>query len=123
MYGSSLIRATCKPRLSSKHPIDDAAKPLPRLETTPPVTKIYLGIGLSIGYLLIATLAGVRRVSGFLFSVVTSRTQIFLHFYCFLHRGIECFLYSNQTSAKQAWSFLCASLEFFSRDVVWLAQT
>src|SRR5689334_23421876 len=44
IYGSSLISATCNPRLSSKQPIDEAANPLPRLETTPPVTKIYLGI-------------------------------------------------------------------------------
>src|SRR5829696_7679002 len=54
MYGSSLMSATRRPRLSSKHPIEDAARPLPRLETTPPVTKIYLGIGFSIDSLFIA---------------------------------------------------------------------
>src|ERR1041384_149063 len=112
MYGSSLISATCNPRLSSKHPIDDAARPFPRLETTPPVTKIYLGIRFSIGYLPIAIITGLRRISGFLFTVVTSRMQILLDLDCFLHRGIECFLYSNQTSAKQTWSFLCAPFEF-----------
>src|ERR1044072_10032395 len=53
MYGSSLISATFRPRLSSRHPIDDAARPLPRLETTQPATKIYLGIGFSIGYRVI----------------------------------------------------------------------
>src|SRR5688572_11166490 len=36
--------ATCSPRASSRQPIEDAANPLPRLETTPPVTKMYLGI-------------------------------------------------------------------------------
>src|SRR5690348_6109367 len=44
MYGSNLISATCRPRFSSRQPIDEAARPLPRLETTPPVTKMYLGI-------------------------------------------------------------------------------
>src|SRR5690242_10006569 len=47
MYGSSLMSATRRPRLSSKQPIEEAARPLPRLETTPPVTKMYLGIGCS----------------------------------------------------------------------------
>jgi hypothetical protein len=32
---------TRKPRLSSKQPIDAAARPLPKLDTTPPVTKTY----------------------------------------------------------------------------------
>src|SRR5580765_5723783 len=43
-YGSSLISVTCNPRASSNAPIEEAARPLPRLETTPPVTKMYLGI-------------------------------------------------------------------------------
>jgi hypothetical protein len=30
-----------RPRLSSRHPIEAAAKPLPREDTTPPVTKMY----------------------------------------------------------------------------------
>src|SRR6185436_3709507 len=33
---------TLKPRASSRQPIEDAARPLPKLETTPPVTKMYL---------------------------------------------------------------------------------
>src|SRR5437868_4221400 len=41
-YGSNFIRFTFSPRLSSKHPNDAAAKPLPNEETTPPVTKMYL---------------------------------------------------------------------------------
>src|ERR1700740_64186 len=48
-YGSSLISVTCKPRASSSAPLEDAARPLPRLETTPPVTKMYLGIRLLLG--------------------------------------------------------------------------
>src|ERR1700758_456207 len=32
---------TRRPRLSSRQPIDAAARPLPRLDTTPPVTKTY----------------------------------------------------------------------------------
>src|SRR6476619_2283139 len=117
------MSATCSPRLSSKHPIDDAARPLPRLETTPPVTKIYLGIRFSMDYLLIAVITRHRRIAGFLFSVETSLSQIFLHLNRFLHRWIECFLYSNQTGTEQAWSFLCASLEFFRRNVVRLTET
>jgi hypothetical protein len=32
---------TRSPRLSSRHPIEAAARPLPKLDTTPPVTKTY----------------------------------------------------------------------------------
>src|SRR5689334_19589677 len=119
MYGSSLISATRKPRLSSKHPIDDAARPLPRLETTPPVTKMYLGIRFSIGYVVIT---GFGRISGFVFAVVATLLQIFQHLDCFFLRGIECFLYSDQTRAEQARSFLRAPLKLFSCDAVRFAQ-
>src|ERR1039458_1613173 len=40
-YGSNFIMLTRKPRLSSRQPIEAAASPLPRLDTTPPVTKTY----------------------------------------------------------------------------------
>src|SRR5215469_65984 len=40
-YGSNFIMFTRRPRLSSKQPIDAAASPLPKLDTTPPVTKTY----------------------------------------------------------------------------------
>src|ERR1700730_2277499 len=42
-YGSHFWRVTRRPRFSSRQPIDAAATPLPREETTPPVTKIYFG--------------------------------------------------------------------------------
>src|SRR5438309_7926103 len=42
-YGSHFCKVTRRPRLSSRQPIDAAATPLPREETTPPVTKIYFG--------------------------------------------------------------------------------
>src|ERR1700684_3341396 len=42
-YGSHFGRVTLRPRLSSKQPIEAAATPLPREETTPPVTKMYFG--------------------------------------------------------------------------------
>src|SRR5215472_3352414 len=35
------MRLTLRPRLSSRQPIEAAARPLPREDTTPPVTKIY----------------------------------------------------------------------------------
>src|ERR1035441_955253 len=38
-YGSNFIMFTRKPRLSSRQPIEAAARPLPKLDTTPPVTK------------------------------------------------------------------------------------
>src|SRR5438105_5624538 len=41
-YGSNFMMLTLRPRLSSRHPIDAAASPLPNDETTPPVTKMYL---------------------------------------------------------------------------------
>src|SRR6185295_5587175 len=44
IYGSSFIIWTLSPRASSKQPIELAASPLPRLETTPPVTNMYLVI-------------------------------------------------------------------------------
>src|SRR6202034_21980 len=40
-YGSNFIRWTRRPRASSRQPIDAAAKPLPKDDTTPPVTKMY----------------------------------------------------------------------------------
>src|SRR5882762_3179490 len=42
-YGSHFCRVTLSPRLSSRQPMEAAATPLPREETTPPVTKIYFG--------------------------------------------------------------------------------
>jgi hypothetical protein len=41
-YGSNFIRLTLRPRLSSRQPMDAAARPLPSEDTTPPVTKMYL---------------------------------------------------------------------------------
>src|SRR5271157_5437828 len=43
-YGSHFWQATFSPRLSSRHPIEAAAMPFPREETTPPVSKMYLAI-------------------------------------------------------------------------------
>src|SRR5579863_10395656 len=40
-YGSNFIMFTRNPRLSSRQPMEAAASPLPRLDTTPPVTKTY----------------------------------------------------------------------------------
>src|SRR5580700_6425884 len=40
-YGSNFIMLTRSPRLSSRQPMEAAARPLPRLDTTPPVTKTY----------------------------------------------------------------------------------
>jgi hypothetical protein len=48
MYGSSLRKVILSPRLSSRLPIDADASPLPNEDTTPPVTKMYLPIMVSI---------------------------------------------------------------------------
>src|SRR5437763_14937138 len=40
-YGSNFMMLTLSPRLSSRHPSDAAASPLPNEDTTPPVTKMY----------------------------------------------------------------------------------
>src|SRR5216684_8959705 len=42
-YGSHFCRVTLKPRLSRRQPMEEAATPFPREETTPPVTKINFG--------------------------------------------------------------------------------
>jgi hypothetical protein len=39
-YGSSLRKLTRSPRASSSAPVDAEARPLPRDESTPPVTKM-----------------------------------------------------------------------------------
>src|SRR5258708_38673890 len=40
MYGSNFWSCTSSPRATSRRPIDAAAMPLPRDETTPPVMKM-----------------------------------------------------------------------------------
>src|SRR5512140_578782 len=45
-YGSNFWQVTVSPRLSSRQPMEAAAMPLPREETTPPVTNMYLAITL-----------------------------------------------------------------------------
>jgi hypothetical protein len=42
IYGSNFWKVTVSPRLSRRAPIDAAAKPLPREESTPPVIKMNL---------------------------------------------------------------------------------
>src|SRR5580704_2247857 len=46
-YGSNFCSVTLSPRLSSRHPMLAAAIPLPKEETTPPVTNMYLAIVVS----------------------------------------------------------------------------
>src|SRR6059058_4210576 len=41
MYGSNFWIVTRRPRSTSRRPSDAAAMPLPRDDTTPPVTKMY----------------------------------------------------------------------------------
>src|SRR5262252_5083823 len=97
------MRVTRNPRASSNAPIDEAASPLPRLETTPPVTKMYLGMEDSP--ILVRTPlacpsihfpsihfsgrrrrvcnAGFWRIIRFFLVVVDSATQILLYFHGF----------------------------------------
>src|SRR5438270_13953278 len=81
MYGSSLMQVTLRPRASRRQPIEDAASPLPRLETTPPVTKMYLGI-VSLFLCWLQPFFLLARLVAFallLFVVVEARLQILLH--------------------------------------------
>src|SRR5580658_10500762 len=48
-YGSNFWQVMVRPRLSSRHPMEAAAMPLPREETTPPVTKMNLATGHLVG--------------------------------------------------------------------------
>src|SRR5712691_5259493 len=50
------MRLTVRPRLSSRHPIEAAANPLPREDTTPPVTKMYFADIGSSHYILFGIL-------------------------------------------------------------------
>ena len=45
MYGSNFWRPTDSPRATSRRPIEAEAMPFPSDETTPPVTKMYRGLG------------------------------------------------------------------------------
>src|SRR5882762_7963522 len=90
IYGSSLISVTRSPRASSKQPIEDAARPLPKLETTPPVTKMYLGILHSsmsdklkfVGqfYLLPCIRSRFRRIVWLFLVIIDSMAQVLLDF-------------------------------------------
>src|SRR5438105_13299950 len=75
------MSVTCDPRASSNAPIEDAARPLPRLETTPPVTKMYLGIVSPFSCWLqpFFSLARLVAFALFLFVVVVARLQVLLH--------------------------------------------
>src|SRR3970282_1861623 len=66
MYGSSLSIVIRNPRASRSAPMEAAAIPLPREETTPPVTKMNL-IGTSLSSLFFGSAAPLDRQRPFLF--------------------------------------------------------
>src|SRR5713226_9728464 len=49
-YGSNFWSCTCSPRAFSRRPSEAATIPLPSAETTPPVTKTYLGARALTGF-------------------------------------------------------------------------
>src|SRR3954469_18669627 len=49
-YGSNFCSCTFRPRAFSRRPSDAATIPLPSAETTPPVTKTYLGARALTGF-------------------------------------------------------------------------
>src|SRR5215475_11741788 len=57
------MRLTLSPRLSSRHPIEAAARPLPKEDTTPPVTKMYFADIASSLYFGLENCAGWRARS------------------------------------------------------------
>src|SRR5918998_4240769 len=75
------MQVTLKPRASSRQPMLDAASPFPRLDTTPPVTKIYLGIPSPsvVGLRTFTPGAGLVAVALLLLVVVVARLQVLLH--------------------------------------------
>src|SRR5215204_5915556 len=80
MYGSSLTQVTLKPLASNRQPMDEAASPFPKLDTTPPVTKMYLGIvPLFVSWPLTLLRAGLVALALFFLVVVVARLQIALH--------------------------------------------
>src|SRR5829696_4274957 len=81
MYGSSLTQVTLRPRASSRQPMEEAARPFPRLETTPPVTKMYLGIPSPFVSRprAFAPRAGRVALALLLLVVVVARPQVLLH--------------------------------------------
>src|ERR1051326_237019 len=76
------MHVTERPRASSRQPMEEAARPLPRLETTPPVTKMYFGIGSPFPCAILFFPFAARRVRPalLLLIVVDARLQILLHF-------------------------------------------
>src|SRR5215475_2422655 len=57
------MRLTLSPRLSSRQPIEAAARPLPKEDTTPPVTKMYFADIASSLYFGLENCAGWRARS------------------------------------------------------------
>src|SRR5918911_3488052 len=57
MYGSNFCMVTLRPRSTSRRPKEAAAMPLPKEDTTPPVTKMYL---VALGLLVIRPALGKR---------------------------------------------------------------
>src|SRR5436189_4036745 len=49
-YGSNFWACTCRPRAFSSRPSEAATIPFPSAETTPPVTKTYLGARVLTGF-------------------------------------------------------------------------
>src|SRR5687768_17955826 len=75
------MQVTLRPRASNRQPMEEAAKPFPRLDTTPPVTKMYLGIPSPfVGRLQTLRLrAGLVALALLLLIVVVARLQVLLH--------------------------------------------
>src|SRR5215467_14639617 len=51
---------TLRPRLSNRQPIEAAAKPLPREDTTPPVTKTYFAAMNSSPLFVVGCIQGIQ---------------------------------------------------------------
>src|SRR6266568_3377284 len=147
IYGSSFISVTRRPRASSKHPIEEAARPLPRLETTPPVTKMYLGIRSSRAkgkrkkenrkekphrhlrvfhfYLLPFYLLTSRfgRIVGFFLVVIDSPAQVLPDFNSFFRRGIQGLLQSHHSRSQYSRSLFSSAFKFvFALYIIRLAD-
>src|SRR5215212_1808636 len=103
MYGSSLTQVTLRPLASSRQPMLDAASPFPRLDTTPPVTKMYLGIPSPFVSRPQTFLPGGGLVAlALLFLVVVvARPQVLLHRLGLRRAGVQDFLNAQHARAQQ----------------------
>src|SRR5215204_4451642 len=106
------MQVTLKPLASSRQPMLEAASPFPRLETTPPVTKMYLGIPspfVSRPQTFIRG-AGLVALALLFLVVVVTRLQVLLYRLGLRRAGVQDFLNAQHAGAQHPRRFAHAPL-------------